>query len=582
MMQRSTILNSVAAAAILLSGLPLFAQTTATAKVISDTILPRDTYMYMSLPDVKAVNQAIKSSSMGELWNDPSLDEFKEDVLDAFQNEMQDMMADFQDVSGMTFEEALALPSGEISVAISAAGNSAVGAVLFFDVGDNEARVQPLLEKAATAFSNEPDFLQANASYGGVAITGFEIQYPGEAPTPLAEEFGWFLKDGRLVASNQMELLESVIDNWDGDSEDSFVSNETYNFIMERCEADRSKALSKFYLDPIGLFTKLVQTRSLGQQANMGASMALGFLPTLGLSQMKAMGSVEMAGTGDFDMINRTVVYSEQPATGLMQVFQFGQAQTTPPNWVKNNVSTYLAANWQIGEAYTAIESLVDMFQGAGTLAGILDRMAAGGPGIHIKQDIVDNLTGQIQFITAPNSSKELGGDEVLVALGIRNPRAVADIVNSLSGGLNMESRKFQGVDLYSMEISPEQAVSLTVKDNNLLFSVGGSLMEQVLRNDSDVRPLAETKEFQSVATHFPADAVSVMFTRPVETYRSVYNLIREGNAEEFPGVEDIFAKIDFSKLPPFESLEKYIKPAGNYTIKDKNGYFTQGFQLKN
>lgn len=582
MMQRSTILNSVAAATVFMSGLPLFAQATLTGKVVSDAILPQDTYLYVSMPDIGEVKRVMKSSSMGNLWNDPSLDEFKEEVMNAFENEMQEVMTQFQEASGMTVEEALALPSGEISMAISAAGNSAVGLVLFFDVGDNEDRIQPLLEQAAGALSQQPQLLAADASYGGVAITGFEIQYPGRAPTPLAEEFGWFLKDGRMVASNQMELLESVIDNWDGDSRDSFVSNETYSFIMARCQTEQSPALSKFYFDPIGLFTKLVQTQSLGQQANMGASMALGFLPTLGLSQFKAMGAVEQEGTGEFEMMNRTVIYSEQPATGLMQVFQLGQAQTAPPTWVKDNVSTYLATNWKVDEAYTAVESLVDMFQGAGALAGILDQMANSGPGIHLKQDIIDNLTGQVQLITAPNSTEQFGGDELLLALDLRNAGAVSDLISGLSGQIGMESREFQGVDLYSMDIPNGQAFSLAVKDSSLLFSMGGSLMEQVLRNDDDMRPLAESDEFRSIASHFPADAVSVTFTRPAETYRSIYNMVRDGGAENFPGVQDIFEKIDFTKLPPFEKLEKYIKPAGAYTIKDSNGYFMEGFQLKN
>lgn len=483
----------------------------------------------------------------------------------------------------MTVDEALALPSGEISMAISAAGNSAVGIVLFFDIGENEAKIEPLMDQLTSMLTQQQRLASADSSYGGTSITGFEIVYPGQAPTPLAEEFGWFMKDGRIVASNQMELLESVIDNWDGDSSDAFVSNDSYSYIMSRCKTDETPALSKFYFDPIGLFTKLVQTQSLGQQANMGASMALGFLPTLGLSQLKAMGGVEQEGTGEFATVTRTVLYSEQPPAGLMQVFQFGQAQSAPPIWVKDNVSTYMATNWQVDDAFVAVESLVDMFQGAGALAKILDQVASTGPGIHLRQDIIDNLTGEIQLITAPNSTEQFGGDELLLALRLRNSEAVSTLVSRLSGQLSMEVRDFQGVDLYSMDIPNGQAFSLAVKDGSLLFSMGGSLMEQVLRNNDDMRPLAESDEFRSIAAHFPADAVSVTFSRPAQSYRSIYEMVRDGAAaENFPGVQDIFEKIDFTKLPPFEMIEKYIQPTGAYSVKDSNGYFMEGFQLKN
>lgn len=579
-MLRSTCLSAVASAAVVLSSLPLVAQTTLTKKVVSDSILPQETYLYISVPDVEAVKSTLKSSSFGQLWDDPALDEFKEEVMNAFENEMQEAMTQFEEASGMTVEEALELPSGEITLAISAAGNSAVGAVVFFDIGDNERKVQPLLDQAVAALSQERNLSSADTSYGGVAITAFEVNYPGPSPTPLAEEFGWFLQDGRLVASNQLELLEAVIDNWSGDAADSFVSNDTYQFVMKRCEADSNPAISKMYMDPIGLFTKLVQTQSLGQQANMGASMALGFLPTFGLNQLKAIAAVGQQGTGEFEVVNRTVVYSDQPATGLMRVFELDQAKTTPPSWVKDNVSTYASMNWEINEAFSAVEQLVDMFQGAGALANILDQMATRGP-VHVKQDIIDNLTGEIQLLTAPNSTEQFGGDELLLAFALRNEGAVSDLVDRLAGMSGMQVRDFQGADLYSMEIPGGQAFSLTVRDGNLLFSMGGNLMEQVLRNDDDMRPLAESEEFQRIAAHFPANAVSVSFSRPAETYKSIYEMVRTDGAENFPGVQDLFEKIDFTKLPPFEVIQKYIKPSGAYAIQDDNGYFMQGYQLK-
>lgn len=582
MMQRSTILNTVAAAAVFLTGVPLFAQATLTGKIVSDSILPKDTYLYVSMPDVNEVKRVLKSSSLGQLVNDPAMAEFKEEVLNAFENEMQEAMIQFQEVSGLTVEEALALPSGEISMAISAAGNSAVGVVLFFDIGDNEAKVQPLLDQLTAVLGQQQRLTSADSSYGGTSITGFEIVYPGESPTPLAEELGWFLKDGRIVASNQIEVLESVIDNWDGDSGDAFVSNESYSFIMSRCKTDESLALSKFYMDPIGLFTKLVQTRSFGAQASTGAGFALGMLPSFGLTQLKAIGGVELEGTGDFEAMTRSVVYSEQPPTGLMQVFQLGQAQTAPPTWVKDNVSTYMATNWKVDEAFIAVQTLFDGFQGGGALGRILDGAADRGPGVHIKNDIIDNLTGEVQLISAPNSVEKFGSDELLIALGLRNSEAVAALVSRLSGPLNMEVRDFQGIDLYSMEVPGGQAFSLAVKDGSLLFSMGGGLMEQVLRNNDDMRPLAETDEFRSIAAYFPADAVSVTFSRPAQSYRSIYEMVRDGGAENFPGVQDIFEKIDFTKLPPFEKIAKYIKPAGAYSVKDNNGYFVEGFQLKN
>ncbi len=125
-------------------------------------------------------------------------------------------------------------------------------------------------------------------------------------------------------------------------------------------------------------------------------------------------------------------------------------------------------------------------------------------------------------------------------------------------------------------------SIGVTISDGRLLLCVGTSLLDQVLRNDSDMKPLAESDEYRKVAQHFPADALSVQFTRPAEQYRSMYEMVRSGTAsEQFPGSQEIFEKIDFTTLPPFETIAKYVRPTGGYTVKDDNGMFMEAFQLK-
>ena len=67
-----------------------------------------------------------------------------------------------------------------------------------------------------------------------------------------------------------------------------------------------------------------------------------------------------------------------------------------------------------------------------------------------------------------------------------------------------------------------------------------------VFRNSDDVRPLAETDDFKAVAEYFEEGAVLVAFSRPAEGYRRLYELLKEGKgAESFPGMDELFSKID-------------------------------------
>lgn len=581
-MLRAQMTHILASSAILLSSLTAYGQTATATKVISDQILPQQTYLYFSFPNITQMKEYMASSSMGELWNDPALDSFKAEMQSAMDSELQEGMMKVNEAVGMSVEELMQIPNGEISMAIAAVPGNTMGAVIFMDFGDKQAEVESLMAKAADALSNVPKLTPESESFDGTELTMFTVQYPGAPPTPLAKEFGWFIKDQRLVISNRSELLESTLTHWDGESADAFTSNEKYSYIMSKCQTGDRTALSTLYIDPIGLFEKLVQTGSLGQQASMGAGMALGFLPTLGLSQMKAFGTVSEAGTGPFEAMSRAVFYADQPPMGVMQVFQLDETSPTPPSWVKDNVNAYIATRWKIGEAFTAVESLVDMFSGAGNFADRLNQMADRGPGIHIKHDIVDQLDGSLKVITAPGEGDGYGGDQMLLALGVKDESAAGAVLAKIADAAGMEERDYRGATIYEVDGPSNQAAKVTVSEGRMLFCVGGSLLDQVLQNDSDMRPLAESEDFKKVAQHFPANALSVQFSRPAEQYRGIYEMLRSGTAaEQFPGMDEVFEKIDFTTLPPFESVSKYIKPTGGFSTADENGMYMEAFQLK-
>lgn len=571
----------LASSAILLSSLSAYGQATAT-KVISDQILPKQTFMYLSFPDVSQMKEYVANSSMGDLWNDPALEAFKAEVHSAFDSELQDGLLQVNDALGMSVEELMEIPNGEISLAFAAGSGNSMGVVFFLDFGDKEADVLELLDKATDALSQTPKLTPETETFDGTELRMFKVQYNGPAPTPLAKEFGWFVKDQRMVLSNRSELLESVLSNWEGESADSFMSNDKYSYILSKCQSGERTSLTTFYLDPIGLFEKLVQTGSLGQQASMGAGMALGFLPTLGLSQMKAFGTVSEAGSGPFETVSKAVVYAEQPPMGVMKVFQLDETSAIPPAWVKDNVNAYIATKWKIGEAFTAVEELVDMFSGAGSFADRLNQMADRGPGIHVKLDIIDQLNGDLKIITAPGEGAGYGGDQMLMALGVTNEESASAVLAKIADAAGMESREFRGATIFEVEGPNNQAMKVTVSEGRMLMCIGGPLMEQVLRNDSDMRPLAESEEFKKVAQHFPAGSLSVQFSRPAEQYRGLYELLRSGEAaDQFPGMDEVFEKLDFTTLPPFETVSKYIKPTGGYSKADDNGVYMEAFQLK-
>lgn len=576
--------SALLAAAVVLGGFceSAWAQTTET-RVLSSQILPKDTYLHLSMPSVTGFREAFEASSAGKLWADPALDEFKAEVTNALgSSEIQEGFAKVHEALGLTVEELCNIPTGEVSIAFSKASNK-MGLVLYLDFGSHESEVTGLLEKATNALKNVPDLEPASIEHDGTELVMFNVKAPAAKATPLAKEFGWFVKGERLVASNSSAMLKLILDNWDGSGEKTLASNETYSYIMEKCGSADGARLMTTYVDPVGMVTQLVQTGSLGE-AGLQAGVGIGFLPMLGLNQLKGMGSVgEMGGEG-VESVQRSFIYTEQPPQALMQVFQLGVVEQTPPSWVKDNASIWMSTQWKIEEAFNAVQTLVDSFQGEGTLAGLIENLASQGPQVHIKTDVIDQLDGKIQVIMAPGDPQsENQSDDILIALGVRETEKVADLLVKLTAdNFPGETRELEGATIYEIEQPGGPGkFGFTVANNQLLIGVGGMQLEQAIRNADDLKPLAESDDFKAVAEYYPDGALMVSFVRPAEQYQRLYEMLRSGDAaENFPGMDEVFAMIDFSKLPPFEVVRKYLAPAGSYWVGDDNGVMMQQYSL--
>ena len=578
---KKTLLTS----AVMLGGLcGIAAAQTTDTKVLSSQILPRDTYFYLSMPSVEGFKESFEKSSGGRMLADPALEEFKAEVKKAFSGEMQDSLSQVHDALGLTVDELMAIPTGEVTLAVSKASSNKMGLIMFMDYGSHESEVKGLLEKASAALNNVEQLEAANVEHDGTELTMYTVTSDVAKQTPLAKEFGWFLKDERLVVSNSGALLKLTLDNWAGGSEKTLKNNSVYAYIMEKCESTPGAGVMTTFVDPVGMFTALVQTGSLGPNG-AAAGMAIGFLPTLGINQLKGIGSSGEMGGDEFEGVSRSFLYCEQPPQAAMQVFQLDTVDAVPPSWVKENASVWMATKWKAGEAYTAIETLFDMFQGAGAFENTIDSISKQGPQVHIKNDVIDQLDGKMQVVMSPGDrTSTAASDDMLFAVGVKDNQKFADLLNKLTSEPSFpgETREVNGVTVYEIDPGTGQKISFTVANSQLLVAIGGNQLEQALRNDNDVRPLADSDDFKAVSGHFPEGALAVTFSRPAAQYKRLYDMLREGNAaESFPGMEDLFSKIDFGKLPSFEVMEKYMAPTGGYWVGDENGVLMETFSLK-
>jgi hypothetical protein len=61
-----------------------------------------------------------------------------------------------------------------------------------------------------------------------------------------------------------------------------------------------------------------------------------------------------------------------------------------------------------------------------------------------------------------------------------------------------------------------------------------------------------------------------------------MYDMLRkEDVAENFPGMDEVLSLVDFTTLPEFDKVAKYLPPGGAYWVSDENGIILKAYSLE-
>lgn len=590
-----------AASALALAAGLLARPAVAQDKTPGPKLLPKNVYLYASTPDVDTLKERVNESAFGVMLKDPKLqptyDQIKAKVAEAGGKVEQEL--------GVTIGDLLKVPAGEFSVAVfdvPGATDGGLGVVVILDYGDNESTVKTLVEKAEAALEKN-GATRSTEEFEGTEIVVYkkeggsdstkdkdDLDIEGEDAGGAAAAAGtvaWFRKDGRAVWGNGVPALEAVLARWDGGHDDTLASNEIYSYVADKTRSDDREPVFTWYIDPIGA-TQAMLTRAQGGPPQL--QMAAAFLPTLGLTKLKAFGGSVDVGTEEFDTISKAFLYVEQPATGVLGVFQFPPAELAPPEWVPETATMYFAANWDVPTAVQSVKTLVDTFQGPGAFDQIMNR-AASNPNtkVHPQKDLLDQLTGRVEVVNfpvtaprnAPQGAAPVQQAPAVMAIGVKDEAKMKELLTRLSQtqGFPGEKRDFQGTTVYELPM-PNQAggaagkVAFAVAKGNLVFATEPARMEEMLRSGG-AAPLAESAAYKEIAGHLPDQVSMLSYSDQRDQLKTMYEALRSGQiGQQVEG-------FDFSVLPAFEDISKYLRTSGSYAVPDANGALFVSFSLK-
>jgi hypothetical protein len=455
---------------------------------------------------------------------------------------------------------------------------------MFLDFGDRQEAVQKLIDKAVESLDENKKRTEEEVDDTKIIAYQTEDEEGGKKPHAAA---AYFIKDSILVIGSHVAALKEVLTRWDGKHERTLADNDTYRYILDKCRDESSDARPQmvWFLDLVALVQSVVASQP---QLPPQAAMAMGVIPMIGLDKFKGLGGTLDMARGEFDTVSRSLIVLDRANQGIVNLFQFDSAAQTPPKWLASDWSGYMAINWNAGKAYTAVEVLVDMFQGPGTLANLLQNLAdnPGAGGIHAKKDVLDQITGVLHIAQDDGASGGKSAAEgFLFGIQIKNAAAARATLSKIAAvpGIKINEREFQGETLYEVEGAAGDdddggVPGFAVTEGHVMIATDVRLLERVLRGVGDRETLADSAAYKRIARKFPARTCSIGYNRQDTQVKAAVDALKSGQLNALTGGTEFF---DFSKLPDFEMLKKFMPPTGSFMEQDARGLKITSFSLR-
>lgn len=582
-------------------------------------LLPRDTLLYARFDNAEEIRTDLADSSVGRMLADPQLKPFAGDMYAT----LTDIFATIGKDLGITLDELLAIPSGQVAAAMVPGSLSAeqikqieddgdeseeairrridrkrraqtsFGGLFVIDAGDNIDKLRELLDRLLKK-PLDSGYVKRQESVGDVTLVHLLPPRPGR---PAIE---YFEKDQCLVLGIGHETASKALNQWlDKSEEPTLADNVDFANVMGRCiGSEDTQPQLTFYADPFHLVERLIKRGG-------AAALVWPIVEDLGIAKIRGIGGSVFRGGETFDDISHLHILIDPPRDGFFGVLRPEVVETMPPNFVPADVSTYLTFNWDFETTYDNIGKIVDRFNGENTFKQRVEDELKQRSGVDLREEFIANMSGRyvsMRWYQPPakiNSQSQLFGFEMKDAG--KAEATIEKFIQAVAPNVKAESLgkyRLYAAPLPPMQNSPnlrQPEPALLLLGNWVLFGDSRQLMERASRAESGaLERLAEEPDFDLVASELGGKLdgekpFMLSFVRGAEFLRQFYQLADSENSkallkkasENNPVAAKLFALLQRNQLPPFEKFEKYFAPGGAFAYDEATGVHIGSFTLR-
>jgi len=598
------------------------------------TLLPNTTKSYVSFPKFKQASENFDKTQVGQLMAAPAMQPFMEDAKKQIRERM---MADGVKL-GITLEDLDTDWPGEVCYArVQPDGSKSHGLVAIVDVTDRKDKVDQLLAKVTKAQLDNGS-KQSAVTIAGVSATRFDLkQKPGQLKADVAI---YGISDDVLVASDSLETAEYVFGAIAQPASDSLSQMEAFKAVMARAEKGRqAKGFDlQWFAEPFG-YAEVMRAE---QPRNRRGKDMLELLRNQGFDSVQGIGGQVTFLHDDIEVVHSTFIYAPKDAAAESgDRFRLGarilsfpnDANHQIPDFVPEQVATYLDLRWDIQRAFQYVESIVNEYADDDDwyremLISLKEDI--NSPRVDIENDIVKNLGNQVYMMVDNELPAHEFSEQRLLGFQIVNVAPVEAAINKIfKNDPTAEKHEYQDQVIWEIheeeeeevptlmivapgydnlvygalaqDSEPEPGTAVAVVDNFLFFANNKEIVKKAIDAKLKGATLAKNADYQRVQVVLKtlgsgSDSVQY-FAESEAALRANYELMQQGKMPESNSVVgkainymlsdgddpagDRTQNVDASKLPPFDEVKQYLGPSGAYSQSEDNGWYATGAMLK-
>lgn len=482
----------------LLITLALFTSTTATgtAAPAADQLLPNTTKAFVSIPDLKDLQQRFEKTQAFQLLNDPLVKPFADDL----KRQLQARFDQTQARLGISFEGLEDLGTGEASSAVIAPDDETqphAVAVIVDATGATE-QAQELVDRIGKKL------VEDGAERSDIKIDDHDVvmyTITNEQDAEKTYMVYYRIHEEHIVSTDHRAVMQDILKRFQNPGDDNVAAIAAYQSAMNHCQqaAGDTKPQIRWFVEPFGYAKTIQAAAGVNPQGKNFHELLIG----QGFGALAGAGGWVHVAEGPHEFRHHTWVSAPRTSDAVnaqiakettaanagiardpriaakesdkyvlaMRMLDFPNSENQKPQeWIPNTVSTYSTINWNMKEAFefakTLVNEYLDSEEGQDLFEEILKGIAhdVNGPQLDIRDEFVAYLAGRMSVITDFREPIDVDSNQWMAVIEVTDAEAVEKAVAKfMAAEPNKHERVFQGQRIWEI-LNEEEDIDIELK----------------------------------------------------------------------------------------------------------------------